>query len=225
VIADGHHRYETGLAYRDERRGDERRAAAGGSGGTAGQEPGYECILAYFANAFAPGSLLLPIHRLVLRGAAPDDARWASLAGWQQRSVAVAGPEAVPAALEEHLAPLAGRAYAFAADDGSGRLRIFWRPAGTELSVRVIHREVLGGLFGLDESALEAGAVAYPKSALQTAKDVRQGRGVVALYLNPLSPDDVFRVTEAGETLPQKSTFFHPKLPTGLLFRLLEPEA
>ena len=44
----------------------------------------------------------------------------------------------------------------------------------------------------------------------------------MALYLNPLEPEDVFRVTGAGETLPQKSTFFFPKLPTGLLFRVLE---
>jgi uncharacterized protein (DUF1015 family) len=42
------------------------------------------------------------------------------------------------------------------------------------------------------------------------------------LYLNPLAPDDVFRVTEAGDVLPQKSTFFYPKLPTGLVFRLHE---
>jgi uncharacterized protein (DUF1015 family) len=44
----------------------------------------------------------------------------------------------------------------------------------------------------------------------------------VALYLNPLAPEDVFRVTEVGEVLPQKSTYFHPKLPTGLLFRALD---
>jgi uncharacterized protein (DUF1015 family) len=90
--------------------------------------------------------------------------------------------------------------------------------------VRVLHREVLDAVFGLDDAAVRDGAVAFPKSALQTARDVRSARGAVALYLNPLSPDDVFRVTEAGETLPQKSTFFFPKLPTGLLFRTLEPE-
>jgi uncharacterized protein (DUF1015 family) len=44
----------------------------------------------------------------------------------------------------------------------------------------------------------------------------------VVLYLNPLSPEDVFRVTGAGEILPQKSTFFVPKLPTGMVFRLLD---
>jgi uncharacterized protein (DUF1015 family) len=41
----------------------------------------------------------------------------------------------------------------------------------------------------------------------------------VAIYLNPLRPDDVFRVTEQGEVMPQKSTFFHPKIPTGMVFR------
>ncbi len=212
VIADGHHRYETALAWRDERR------AAG-----EGEDPGapHERILACFANAFAPGSVLRPIHRLVLRGPVPDDALWARLRGWSEQEARVEDAEAVPAALEARLAPLRDR-YAFAADDGSGRLRIFSRPAEGEIPVRVIHREVLGGVFGLDDDAVREGAVAFPKSALQTARDVRAGRGRVALYLNPLTPDDVFRVTEAGETLPQKSTYFHPKLPTGLVFRLLE---
>jgi uncharacterized protein (DUF1015 family) len=213
VIADGHHRYETALAFRDERR------AAGEQDADAPSER----ILAYFANAFAPGSLLLPIHRLVQRGAAPDDAVWRRLGGWEQREVALASAEAAPDVLAEQLAPLADR-HAFAADDGEGTLRIFSRPADDELTVRVLHREVLGELLGLDEAAVRDGAVAFPKSTLQTARDVRSGRGCLALYLNPLQPDDVFRVTEAGETLPQKSTFFYPKLPTGLLFRALEPE-
>jgi uncharacterized protein (DUF1015 family) len=213
VIADGHHRYETALAFRDERR------AAGEEGADAPSER----ILAYFANAFAPGSLLLPIHRLVQQGAAPDDAVWGRLGGWDQRQVALGSAEAAPEVLAEHLAPLSDR-HAFAADDGKGTLRIFSRPADDELTVRVLHREVLGELLGLDEAAVRDGAVAFPKSTLQTARDVRSGRGCLALYLNPLQPDDVFRVTEAGETLPQKSTFFYPKLPTGLLFRALEPE-
>ena len=85
--------------------------------------------------------------------------------------------------------------------------------------MRAIHAEVIEGVFGLDEEAVRAGAIAYPKSAEQTARDLRAGFGTVALYLNPLSPEDVFRVTAAGDVLPQKSTFFAPKLPTGLVFR------
>jgi len=128
----------------------------------------------------------------------------------------------VPGLLAAHLEPLRD-AHAFAADDASGRLALLWRPrrAGDPLTVRVIHREVIEGVFGLDEQAVREGAIAYPKSALQTARDLRAGRGRVALYLNALAPEDVFRVTDAGEVLPQKSTFFYPKLPTGLVFRSL----
>ncbi|MBW2245053.1 MAG: DUF1015 domain-containing protein [Deltaproteobacteria bacterium] len=214
VIADGHHRYETALAYRDEQR----------AAGVAVDAPSSR-LLTYFANAYAPGSLLLPIHRLVVAPPSPEGDAWHVLsdAGWASKELQVDGQASIPEALKTHLAPLTD-CYAFAADDASGKLVIWSRPAEAELSVRVIHDEVLARVFGLDAEAVRSGAVAFPKSAAQTAKDVREGRGRVALYLNPLSPDDVFRVTEAGETLPQKSTFFHPKLPTGLLFRSLEAE-
>jgi uncharacterized protein (DUF1015 family) len=218
VIADGHHRYETALAYRDERRAREP---------SAGPEAPFEFILACFANAYAPGSLLLPIHRLVRRGPPPDDAAWAArLPGWSRREVPLPGPQAVAELLEQELGPLRG-SHAFAADDASGKLRIFWRARASadELGVRVIHREVIEGVFALDEEAVSQGAIDYPKDAVQTARDLREGAGAVALYLNPLRAEDVFRVTEAGEVLPQKSTFFTPKLPTGLVFRLLEGAA
>jgi uncharacterized protein (DUF1015 family) len=216
VIADGHHRYETALEFRKEQ------------GGGANGEAACDWILAYFANAYAPGNLLLPIHRLIVEAPAPSSATWRDrLPGWRLETVAVEAAEAIPSLLEEHLSPRAGE-HAFAADDGSGQHRVFSRPRGgsgngtAELGVRVIHREVIEGVFGLDEEAVRHGAIDYPKSALQVARDLRAGRGSVALYLNPLSPDDVFRVTEAGEVLPQKSTFFYPKLPTGLVFRPLE---
>ena len=61
---------------------------------------------------------------------------------------------------------------------------------------------------------------AFPKSAVRAARDVRDGRGSVAIYLNPMTPDDVFSTTARGEVMPQKSTFFYPKVPTGLVFRL-----
>ncbi len=215
VIADGHHRYETALAYRDECR------AADAS---AGEDAPHEWILAYFANAYAPGSLLLPIHRLVLKGSMPTDAAWRErLPGWSEQDVEVGSADALPELLARHLEPLHER-HAFAADDASGRLRIFSRERSSddELTVRVVHREVIEGVFGLDEQAVREGAIAYPKSASQTSRDVRAGRGAVALYLNALAPEDVFRVTAAGEVLPQKSTFFFPKLPTGLVFRTLD---
>jgi uncharacterized protein (DUF1015 family) len=214
VIADGHHRYETALAYRDERRAAD-----------DGPDAPSEWTLAYFTNAYAPGSLLLPIHRLLLNGSMPSDSAWSErLPGWGEKSVAVASADALPGLLARHLEPLRD-AHAFAVDDASGRLRIFSRPraAGDPLSVRVVHREVIEGVFGIGEEAAGEGAIVYAKSAEQIARDLRAGRGAVAIYLNALAPEDVFRVTAAGDVLPQKSTFFYPKLPTGLLFRCLEP--
>lgn len=214
VIADGHHRYETALGYRDECRTR--------SGNGADPEAAPEWILACFANAFAPGTLLLPIHRLVKKGALPTPEAWqARLADWSRQEVPVEAAEQIPELLSRHLAPLRDR-HAFALDDASGVLRIFSRPSDGELGVRVVHRQVIGGVFGLDEAAVREGAIDYPKDALQTARELRAGRGLAALYLNPLTADDVFRVTAAGERMPQKSTFFHPKLPTGLVFRTFE---
>src|SRR5262249_51809961 len=217
VIADGHHRYETALAYRDERRRAER----------SGPESPFEWTLGYFTDAYAPGSLLLPIHRVVRERAAPNDGEWASrLPGWRGKRIACPSVEEIPALLARHLAPLADRP-AFAADDGSGVLRVFSRaPAEPgELGIRAIHAEVLARVFGLDEAAVRDGAVAFPKHALEAVHDVREGRGTVALYLNPLRPEQGVRVTGAGELLPQKSTFFRPKIPTGLVFRPLDEPA
>jgi uncharacterized protein (DUF1015 family) len=215
VIADGHHRYETALAYQAER-------------GRGTDERGEDFVLAYLADAYAPGSLLLPIHRVVREAPAPDDAGWrARLPGWEEQRVPCPDPERIPALLAAHLAPLAAERHAFAADDGSGVLRVFSRPRKSEeeIGTRVLHAEVLEAVFGLDDTAVRDGAVAFPKQPLEAAREVRAGRGTVALYLNPLRPGDVFRVTAAGEVLPQKSTYFHPKLPTGLCFRLLDEGA
>ena len=83
----------------------------------------------------------------------------------------------------------------------------------------MLERDVLKSVFGLDTDAIRNGAVSFPKSAERAADEIRAGEGWVALYLNALSPEDVFRVTEAGDVMPQKSTFFYPKVPTGLVFR------
>jgi uncharacterized protein (DUF1015 family) len=188
----------------------------------------WESTLAYFANLYAPGSLLLPIHRVVRSGRAPDrDVLGEKLSGWKQESFAIRSPDGadVPALLEAHLAPLADRA-SFAADDGSGVLLVFWReePLDDDLMVRILERDVLAAVFGIDAEDIRHGAVSFPKSAERAAKEVREDAGAMALYLNPLAPDDVFRVTEAGERMPQKSTFFSPKVPTGLVFRIHERE-
>ena len=217
VIADGHHRYETALAYRDEQR-DAHGADA---------EAACESTLAYFSNAFAPGSLLLPIHRVVRRKALPAGDAWRErLGGWDTKRVEGATPETIAELLAEHLSAHAD-APAFALDDGSGALDVYWKKASEpqsasadDLMVSILEREILGEVFGLDIEAIRHGAVIFKQKPEVAAQEVRTGEGAVALYLNPLTPDDVFRVTRAGGLMPQKSTFFFPKIPTGLVFRL-----
>ncbi|MCR9095032.1 MAG: DUF1015 domain-containing protein [bacterium] len=211
VIADGHHRYETALEYRRQQtlaHGDDPDAP-------------WQSTIAYFANAWAKGSLLLPIHRVVREVAAPSEAEWrAKLPDWTIRALAPVDLEGVEARLAAELAPLAGRP-AFVAESAGGAALLVSRdePLGDELMVRLLERDVLGTVFGLDAEAIRGGAVAFPKSARRAGQEIREGKGTVALYLNALTPDDVFRVTEAGEVMPQKSTFFHPKIPTGMVFR------
>ena len=215
VIADGHHRYETALTYRDEQRSNAT---------SPNPNAAHDSTLAYFANAYAPGSMLLPIHRVVKKEACPalpSDADWAAaLPGWKEKTVPLSDPEKISDLLAEHLEPLAGHP-AFAADDAKGVLRICWREdlLGDDLIVRILEEDVLKSVFGLGPDAIREGAVSFQKRADRAAREVREGEGAVALYLNPLTPDDVFRVTGLGEVMPQKSTFFYPKVPTGLVFR------
>lgn len=221
VIADGHHRYESALAYLDECR--EERAQAGVP---EPADPPEGRLLAYLANAHAPGSLLLPIHRVIRRGPMPPEARWRQrLRDWEERAVHVPDPNAIPSVLAEQLAVPADR-HAFAVDDGSGTLRIFsrTRTGAGDLTIQRLHDEVVQGIFGLDDEAVRQGAMAYAKDSARAARQVRSGAGAAALYLNALRPSEVFDVTAAGALLPQKSTYFAPKVPSGLVFRLLDGE-
>jgi len=148
------------------------------------------------------------------------------LTGWSCSSAPLAADGSdIAAVLEAHLAPHAATP-AFAADDGGGELLVFWRdePLGTDLMVKILEDEILGGVFGLDAEDLREGAVLFPKSSPRAAEEARASDAAIALYLNPMSPDDVFRVTDAGERMPQKSTFFSPKVPTGLVFRIHDPD-
>lgn len=211
VIADGHHRYETALEYRRQQRAKH------------GNDPDapWQSTVAYFANAWARGSLLLPIHRVVREGPAPTESEWREkLPGWTVRALPPVELASLDDRLAEELAPFAGQP-AFLAEASDGATCVVHRPEPLkdELMVRVIEREVLGGVFGLDVEAIRGGAVSFPKSARRAGREVREGRGTVALYLNPMTPDDVFRATGEGEVMPQKSTFFYPKIPTGMVFR------
>jgi uncharacterized protein (DUF1015 family) len=211
VIADGHHRYETALEYRRQQ------VEAMGRDESAP----WESTIAYFANAYASGSLLLPIHRVVRDVPAPSEEEWRKqLPDWTITRLPSVRPDQIESLLAAQLAPLAS-VPAFVAGSTNGLTLLIRQtePRKDDLMVGIVEKEILNVVFGLDSEAIRAGAVAFPKSALRAAEEVREGRGTLAIYLNPMTPDDVFRVTDEGEVMPQKSTFFYPKVPTGMVFR------
>ena len=211
VIADGHHRYETALEYRRQQ------IEANG----LDKDAAWQSTVAYFANAYSQGSLLLPIHRVVREVPSPSEAEWRErLPGWTIKTLPSVSPDEIEALLARELAPLAG-VPAFVAESTKTPTLLIHQPESRddELMVRIVEQEVLGAVFGLDPTAIRGGAVGFPKSARRAAMEIQAGEGSVALYLNPMTPDDVFQATAEGEVMPQKSTFFYPKVPTGMVFR------
>jgi uncharacterized protein (DUF1015 family) len=215
-IADGHHRYETALAYR----------AAHADQPAAGFVP---MTLTALED---PGIVVLPTHRVV-RGATPLplDALAGRLAGrWR----AAPADGALPALLAG-LAAAGRRGPAFlAAAREAGRLRLLrleWADPATlpgrsprnRLDVTLLEQEVLVGVFQMSaESIARQERLAYVKDAAEALHLVESGEAAHAFLLNGTRPAEVLAVAEAGETMPQKSTFFYPKLPTGLVLLPLD---
>jgi len=200
IIADGHHRYETALAYRDEQRGNE--AAT--------------YILAYLANMEEEGVVILPTHRLIRR---PLGFGGAALAARLGESFAVE-----PA--DERRRRAAGEIDCVLPDR---RLRLRAGPAARErlrdlpsvlrgLAVECLRRAILEPILGVGPENLE-----FTHDDEEAIAAVAAGRAAAAFLLNPPSMAEVREVCLAGELMPEKSTYFYPKLATGLVFSLVGP--
>ncbi len=198
IIADGHHRYETMLSYRDEcrlERGD-------------GDAP-HECVLAYLVNAFDPGSEIRAIHRVLRR---PERELEPVLAAAGLRAEPLAAGADAAAALLATLAERSEREDTFVFARTGREPLLATRVRGKPLAVEVLHEELLPSLGG------ELDFDAQPDRLLET---VRRGGAELGILLHPIVPDALFRVVRAGARLPGKSTFFTPKVPSGLVIREL----
>ncbi len=222
-IADGHHRYETALAYRDERR------AAG--------DTSADTLMVYLCSLEDPGLMVFPTHRLV-KGFVPPPVTEAvellrphfELVGEPLGGIdaSAAAFEALPRQDEPSLVfglyfvreqtGLLIRTRHDAATDSL--LAAGHSPETAALSVNVLHDLVLTDALGMDPAAEEQ-QVEYVKNVPDAVAALAGGGYELGAFLNATGVDQVRAVADAGETMPQKSTYFYPKLLTGLVFDAL----
>src|ERR671930_270493 len=172
LIADGHHRYETALAYHEE---------------VGTPESAY--VLAVLVSLEDPGLMIFPTHRVFAR----------------EPSQLLATDECLPNA-ERALAALGelprDRAAAVVYRAGDAELAV---DGEGELDVRLVDR-------------LGHEGISYTSDWQEAVRAVDSGEAAVAVLMRPTRIEDVFAVAKRGETMPQKSTYFYPKLVSGLLF-------
>lgn len=216
IIADGHHRYETALRYRQER------VAQGQS---SGEEP-YHFVLAYLTNAYDEGLVILPTHRWLQEVTLPNlrDLRTVLQRDFRVAQFALEQKEAFLAALS---APGVGRRigcmfagagyyWLLSFDDRATRNLRISVPLRS-LDVTVLHDILLQQFLGLPPE-MQKQKLSYTIDADEALQRVIDRKYQAAFLLNPTSYEQVVQVCEQGETMPQKSTYFYPKLLTGLVF-------
>jgi uncharacterized protein (DUF1015 family) len=226
-IADGHHRYETGLAYRDERHAE---AAAQGLAHPGGVPPAYDSILMFASAVEDPGMVIFPTHRLVHSLRDFDEKRMlAALDPFFEPMQSPEAPDKAHAALRE--LGREGNAYLMGTKTSRTLLRAKstapWdsvpslpqHQALRALDVAVLHSVILEHVLGISPEAQATQAnLRYSKDFVEAIQAPSKDADVQAAFLmNPTKIEEVTRVAEAHEVMPQKSTFFYPKIPSGLV--------
>jgi uncharacterized protein (DUF1015 family) len=235
VIADGHHRYETALNYRNERR-----LTAGGLHPSAPYAPAsYDSAMMTFVNACSEGLTILPTHRLA---ANLHDFSWSEarryLEPWFEAQAFPFADEGGKAeAQRKFLAQLhqargqraigvypaaehAKRAYyVLTLRRGADLSQLLHAvsPLQRQLDVVLLHDGILEPAFGITLQAVTAERnLSYEREASAALDAVDRGAAQITFLLNPVDVDQVMRIAVAGEVMPQKSTDFYPKLLSGI---------
>jgi uncharacterized protein (DUF1015 family) len=210
-IADGHHRFETALQYCLRRRAEREPVPAP-----------YHYVLTLLVNVYDPGLVILPTHRLIK---APPGLDLAALTGAVKEYFQVTESSGSP--------PLPGRRYTFGLY--AGQNRSFYlslnneydpvtllpdpkSPAWKRSEVALLHALLLDRYLQIGPGECTAGErIAYTHDPLEACVLVDRGEWDFAFFLNPPNIDELVAVAETGERMPQKSTYFYPKVPSGLV--------
>lgn len=227
-IADGHHRYETALRYRDEQR------AANPS--YSADEP-FNFVMMSLMDSHDPGLVMLPTHRLV-RGLEPHSiaqleealssyftadsllpplpTRSETIQSWL-RTMESEGKHGTVIGLygthEKKLCLLRLKRDAELQKMMPSEELSLWR----KLDVSLLQRIVLQGALGLDSLEKEVKHLEYTRDAIEAVAQVDAGACQLAFFLNPTRVSSVLDAADTGRRLPQKSTYFYPKTPAGLV--------
>lgn len=226
IIADGHHRYETALTYRNECRDR--------TGTAAGPDAPYERVMMTFINMDSPGLLILPTHRVVhgLPEFSPDDLKNRARGYFSVEEV----DPGIDSARATGILRNAGRSGTAILGITADRAFLFDRPNLSrsqllaELSLRqqsldivLLHKYLLEGVLSLSEESIRNQTnIHYLRDTSEALFRVRGGEANVAFLMNPVQMRQMRDIAFAGEVLPQKSTDFYPKLLSGLTIYGLE---
>jgi uncharacterized protein (DUF1015 family) len=231
LIADGHHRYETALRYSEEVSAVSPLAAARAE---------HRFFMTFLVSSDDPNLVVFPTHRQVHSLASFSFDRLVYLAS--ETFVVDELPRDVDSSAILDALRRAGDAggpsVAAAAADGRAVVLTLRRDVDLEkhptlgaipevlrgVDAALLHSGVLEPILGISPSAQAAKTnLAYPQDARAALADVRRGQGNVVFFMNPTPVAQVHEAAEAGEVMPQKSTFFYPKVPTGLAIHTLDP--
>jgi len=232
-IADGHHRYETAINYRNEMR--EKLPNFTG-------EELYNYVMMYFTNTNSEGLSILPIHRLVSNLSNFDKKKIIKKAGEffniEKLSLNESDEKTVKQKLFSDMKERGKKEHIFGMYLGNDEYLLLTlkdedvldrlitnsrHPSWKKLDVTILHTLLIEKVLGVSEKNLaEQKNITYTISEDEAIKDVKAGKYQIALFLNPTKIEEVKDVATAGEKMPQKSTFFYPKLITGLVMNKLE---
>ncbi len=197
LIADGHHRYETSLNYRNAHPDD----------------PSAQYVMMTFVNMYSPGLRILATHRVLnqLDQSAVEGLLTHATAPWSARSFASL------AELKKELETAKPQSVRIGVATAKG-LALLERPRQKdEMDVPVLHHEIIGGWLGISEDAVrDEKFIHYVRGIDAAVADVRERGAQVAFLLEPTPIDDMARIAFGGGVMPQKSTDFYPKLLTGV---------
>jgi uncharacterized protein (DUF1015 family) len=233
-IADGHHRYDTALSYRNERR-----KAATDMGAS---EEGHNYVAMFLARLEDPGLTIFPAHRALfnLDGFHPQRfedelSRYFTIEriDFDKKSE---GKDL--RTILDTLAHRADHAHVFGMrikgensyylltlrdeSDMDGLLP-GKSPAYRRLDVSILHHLIIDKLLGIKMETHKLGLnIEYIKDATEADKLVHDGNAELVFFMNPTKVEEVKEVAAAGERMPQKATYFYPKLLTGLVIHKID---